>query len=203
MSFKISNAIVSCHDKTGIREFAEGIVELNPEARIFSSSGTFKVLSESVRDNLVDISDYTGFKEMPSGIVKTLHPKIHGGILADLKDESQKAYLEENSIAEFDLVAVNLYPFKRTVEQGQSFEAARQNIDVGGVSLLESASKNFLRVAPVCSPEDYSWIIQEIKGKKFELESRLRLAKKSFGYLSSYFNDVNNYFSSVVSDKVK
>ena len=203
MSFKISNAIISCYDKTGIKGFAERIVELNPEARIFSSSGTFRVLAESLKNNLVEISDYAGFKEMPSGLVKTLHPKIHGGILANLEDEEQRDYLEKNSIAKFDLVIVNLYPFKRTIDEGKSFEAVRQNIDIGGVSLLEAASKNFLRVAAVCSPEDYAWILQELKEKKFGLESRLRLAKKSFDYLSNYFNDINNYFSNVTFDKIK
>ena len=203
MNFKINNAIISCYDKKGINDFAEKIVELNPDMKIFSSSGTFKTLSESVKSNLVEISDYIGFKEMPSGLVKTLHPKIHSGILANVEDQNQKEYLEKNSIKKFDLVVVNLYPFKKTIDDGKPFETVRQNIDIGGVSLLESASKNFIRVIPICNPEDYDLVIQELKTNNLGIESRLNLAKKSFSYLNNYFNDLNNYFSKLNVESVK
>ena len=203
MSFKISNAIISCYDKTGLADFAGEIVELNPEAKIFSSSGTFRFLAEHVKTGLVEISDYTGFKEMPSGLVKTLHPKIHSGILADAEDESQRAYLEKNCIEMFDLVVVNLYPFKKVVEEKGDFETARRNIDIGGVSLLESASKNFVRVAPICSNEDYDWVVKEIKEGRFNERSRLRLAKKAFSYLSDYFVSVSDYFSKLDAGDIR
>ena len=203
MSFKISNAVISCYDKTGLAGFAGEIVRLNPEARIYSSSGTFRFLEGHVKKNLVEISDYTGFREMPSGLVKTLHPKIHSGILADTEDELQKAYLERNSIEKFDLVAVNLYPFRKVVDEQKDFETARRNIDIGGVSLLESASKNFIRVAPVCSPEDYGWVAGEIREGRFNEESRLRLARKAFSYLSGYLTDISDYFSKLDAGEIR
>ena len=205
MNVKISRAIMSCHDKSGLKEFAGELVRLNPNAKIFSSSGTFAALQETAGKNVAEISEYTGFREMPAGLVKTLHPKIHSGILADTGDESQKKYLEENGIETFDLVAVNLYPFEKVAAEGKGFEESRQNIDIGGVSLIESAAKNFLRVAVVTDPSDYPIIIENMRrnGGGTDIETRLKLAKKAFSHLHGYMGAINDYFSGLDAQEIK
>mgnify|MGYP001948541782 CR=1 FL=1 len=184
---KINNAIISCYDKTGLKEFVSKLVEYNPSIKIFSSSGTFRELESVAKDNLFEVAEYTGFPEMPGGLVKTLHPKVHAGLLADLSDEEHKKYLEENNIEAFDLVVVNLYPFEKVASEGADLETARQNIDIGGVSLIEAGAKNFKRVTVVTDPSDYDKVLQE--------SERLDLAKKAFAHLAHYFNEINNYFS--------
>ncbi|MAG15952.1 hypothetical protein CMO88_02730 [Candidatus Woesearchaeota archaeon] len=192
MNVKINRAIISCYDKTGLKEFVSELIKLNPDIKIFSSSGTFNELKEVASGNLVEVSEYVGFKEMPSGLVKTLHPKIHSGILADLEDEEQKSYLEKNGIEIFDLVVVNLYPF----EAKSSFKETRNNIDIGGVSLLESASKNFLRVSIVCNVNDYGKLLEKLKESDCSSDdnTRLELSKKAVAYLAKYLADINDYF---------
>ena len=205
MNVKINNAIISCYDKTNLEEFANQLVKTNPEIKIYSSSGTFKLLQQTTKNNLIEISEYTGFKEMPTGLVKTLHPKIHSGILADLNNPAQKKYLQENNIQTFDLVAVNLYPFEKTVEEKKSFEETRQTIDIGGVSLLESASKNFLRVATISDPNDYSKFINLLNKNNASSnpETRLNLAKKAFQHLNQYINAINKYFSKLSPKEIR
>ena len=189
MNVKIDNVIISCYEKKGLREFVSQLVKLNPDIKIFSSSGTYKELESVAKDNLVEISEYTGFPEMPGGLVKTLHPKIHAGILADINNSAHKKYLEDNGIQAFDLVVVNLYPFEKVVSEGADLETARKNIDVGGVSLLEAASKNFRRVTVVTDPDDYSKVLQESSE-----ELRLELAKKAFAHIAKYLNSISSYF---------
>lgn len=205
MNVKISRAIMSCYDKSGLREFAGELVRLNPQAKIFSSSGTFAALQETAGKNVAEISEYTGFREMPSGLVKTLHPKVHSGILADTRDESQKRYLQENGIETFDLVAVNLYPFEKVVAEGRGFEESRQNIDIGGVSLIESAAKNFLRVTAVTDPSDYPTVIENMRrnGGGTDIETRLKLAKKALSHLHGYIGAIRDYFAGLNADDIK
>jgi phosphoribosylaminoimidazolecarboxamide formyltransferase / IMP cyclohydrolase len=192
---KSINAIISCYDKTGLKEFVSQLVKLNPTIKIFSSSGTFKELEAVAKDNLVEISEYTGFPEMPGGLVKTLHPKIHAGILADVNNSEHTKYLDENGIETFDLVVVNLYPFEKVVGGGADLEKARQNIDIGGVALIEAAAKNFRRVAIVCSSNDYAIILKEIKeNNEISSETRLQLAKKAFAYIADYLAAISRYF---------
>lgn len=202
---RINNVLISCHDKTGLKYFAAELVKTNPDARIYCSSGTFTELKKAVAaDNLAEISEYTGIKEMPSGLVKTLHPKIHSGILADLDDEQQRKYMDDNNAVAFDLVVVNLYPFAAAAEAG-GIEKARANIDIGGVSLIESAAKNFLRVAVIVSPVDYEKLLEEIKTNKgsCSIDTRLKLAKAAMDYLSGYIDNIGSYYGKITAAAVK
>lgn len=191
---KVETAIISVYDKSGICDFADRLAKINPSIRIISSGGTFKELHKSIQDRLIDVSEYTGFAEMPGGLVKTLHPKIHGGILGN---EEQEEYMSEHGIRKIDLVSVNLYPFKSASQKG-SFENARTNIDIGGVSLIEAACKNFLRVAVVSDPSDYEILLDELR--KFNgcsrLSTRFALAKKAITRLSAYLSDISQYYNS-------
>ena len=193
---KIRNAIISCYDKSGLKEFAAELLRINPELKIYSSSGTCARLREVAKDNVAEISEYVGFAEMPSGLVKTLHPKIHSGILADTENKEHAGYMEKNGIKAFDLVVVNLYPFEKIVKEGKDGEEIRQNIDVGGVSLLEAASKNFLRVAVVCDPDDYGWLLEILRKNHgaSDLKARLDLAKKAVSRLQNYFTGIDAHY---------
>ena len=202
---KINNVLISCYDKTGLKYFAAELAKINPDVRIYCSSGTFNELKKAVAAaNLLEISEYTGTKEMPVGLVKTLHPKIHSGILADLNDREQLKYLEENKAVAFDLAVVNLYPFSTAAKEG-AIEKARMNIDIGGVSLIEAAAKNFLRVAVIVSPVDYEKVLEELKKNKggCNIDTRLRLAKAAMGYLSAYIGNISNYYDRLTTAAVK
>lgn len=202
---KINNALISCYDKTGLKYFAAELVKINPDVRIYCSSGTFNELKKAVAaENLIEISEYTGIREMPAGLVKTLHPKIHSGILADIDDEQQRKYLEENKAVAFDLVAVNLYPFAAAAE-GASIEKARANIDIGGVSLIESSAKNFLRVAVIVSPVDYEKVLDEMRKNSGScgIETRFQLAKTAMNYLSAYIGNISDYYNKLTIAAVK
>ncbi len=192
----INNALISSHDKTGLKYFASELVKHNKGVRIYCSSGTFNELKKSVpAENLAEVSEYTGTKEMPSGLVKTLHPKIHSGILANLEDREHSQYIESIDAVPFDLVVVNLYPFAEAAH-GTSIERARTNMDIGGVSLIEAASKNFLRVTVIVSPVDYEKVLEELrKNSGCGIELRLQLAKAALNYLSGYIENMSNYFN--------
>jgi phosphoribosylaminoimidazolecarboxamide formyltransferase / IMP cyclohydrolase len=201
---KIKNVLISCHNKTGLKYFASELVKLNPMVKIYSSGGTYRELKEAVGENLVEISSYTGFPEMPGGLVKTLHPKIHAGILAEIGDREQALYLEENGIVSFDLVVVNLYPFQEAVHAGNGFSHARKNIDIGGVSLLEASVKNFLRVAVVCDIQDYESILEILRSERgTEKDLRLTLAQKAATYLAAYLSAINNYFKGLSAHDIE
>ncbi len=201
---KIRNVLMSCHDKTGLKYFAAELVKLNPKIKLYCSSGTFKELEKVITPaNLVEISEYTGTKEMPSGLVKTLHTKIHSGILADADDEEQKKYLDSIKAVAFDLIVVNLYPFA-AVAEGGSIEKARTNIDIGGVSLIEAASKNFLRVAVIVSPVDYEKLLEELRKEgTCSFDTRVKLAKEGMGYLSGYIGNISKYYDKLNPSAVK
>lgn len=201
---KICNAIISCYDKSGLKEFVAELLKINPELKVYSSSGTCAKLKGIAKDNVAEISEYVGFAEMPSGLVKTLHPKIHSGILADTENKEHAKYLEENGIKTFDLVVVNLYPFEKVVKEGKDAEEIRQNIDVGGVSLLEAASKNFLRVATVCDPDDYTWLAETLKRNagSLDLKTRLDLAKKTMSRLCNYFAGIDGHYQKLKADEL-
>ena len=201
---RIMNALISCYDKTGLKYFAAELVKLNPDVKIYCSSGTYSELAKGVsKSSLVEIADYTGTKEMPSGLVKTLHPKIHSGILADLNDEEQKKYLDDIKAVAFDLVVVNLYPFATAAEE-KSIEKARTNMDIGGVSLIEAAAKNFLRVTVVVSPVDYEKILELLrKNNSIGIDVRLQLAKTALNYLNGYVSSMDGYFEKLTGAAVK
>src|SRR5438309_1710753 len=162
MSQAIQRAILSVTDKTGLADFARKLSGMGVE--LISTGGTAKLLRDS-GITVKDISDLTGFPEMLDGRVKTLHPKVHGGILHRREDPSHRAAVAEHGIAAIDMVVVNLYAFEKTAAKpGVQFEELVENIDIGGPSMIRSAAKNFHDVAIVTSPADYEAIAAEMSG---------------------------------------
>ncbi|MDB4849728.1 bifunctional phosphoribosylaminoimidazolecarboxamide formyltransferase/IMP cyclohydrolase [bacterium] len=186
----IKRALISVSDKTGIAEFAKGLSILNIE--ILSTGGTAKLL----RDNnipVTEVSDFTGYPEMMSGRVKTLNPKIHGGILARRgKDEE---LMLQNDIKPIDLVVVNLYPFQKTIQNPEcSEEDAIENIDIGGPAMLRSSAKNHISVTVIVDSSDYRFVLDEMhKNGDTTLEMRKSLALKTFEYTAQYDGAIANY----------
>ena len=183
---KIQRAILSVTDKTGLVEFARCLAGLGVE--LISTGGTSRLLRES-GVAVKDISELTGFPEMLDGRVKTLHPKVHGGILHMRAKPEHQAAVAEHGIAPIDMVVVNLYAFEKTAAKpGVPFEELIENIDIGGPSMIRSAAKNFHDVAVVTSPSDYASIADEMarSGAQLSLETRWRLAQKAFATTAAY-----------------
>ena len=191
---RIERALISVSDKRGIVEFSRALTELGIE--IVSTGGTASLL----RDNKVavkDVSEITGFPEMMDGRVKTLHPKVHGGILA-LRDNPQHvAKMKEHGIVPIDLVVVNLYPFEATVARGAAFEEIVENIDIGGPTMVRAAAKNHNHVGVIVDPEDYQPILAELKanGGALTPATRFRLLRKAFQHSAHYDAAISNYFA--------
>ena len=160
----IKRALISVSDKTGVAEFAKKLHSLGIE--ILSTGGTFKLLAEQDIP-VVQVSDYTGFPEMMSGRIKTLHPKVHGGILGRRDSEDHIRSMEEHGIRPIDLVVINLYPFENTInKEGCSLDDAIENIDIGGPAMVRSAAKNFNDVTVVVKSADYPVVLKEIEENK-------------------------------------
>lgn len=186
MSQKIQRAILSVTDKSGIADFAHKLAGMGVE--LVSTGGTAKLLRES-GVAVKDISDLTGFPEMLDGRVKTLHPKVHGGILHRREDPAHRAAVAQHGIEPIDMVVVNLYAFEKTAtKQGVHFEELIENIDIGGPSMIRSAAKNFHDVAIVTSPADYDSIASEMarSGGGLSSETKWRLAQKAFATTAAY-----------------
>ena len=190
---KIKTALISVSDKTGIVEFAKFLSENGVE--IISTGGTARLLKEnSLAVTLV--SDHTGYPEMMDGRVKTLHPKIHGGLLAKRDDKKHQKSMEEWNITPIDLLVVNLYPFEATVSKKDcSFEDAIENIDIGGPSMVRSAAKNHKEVAVIVNPGSYEKLMQELRDDDFSLgeKTRLLLAQEAFALTARYDSLISNY----------
>src|SRR5712675_3359155 len=183
---RIQRAILSVTDKTGLVDFARQLSGLGIE--LISTGGTAKLLRES-GIAVKDISELTGFPEMLDGRVKTLHPKVHGGILHRREDPAHRAAVAEHGIQPIDMVVVNLYAFEKTAAKpGVHFDEIIENIDIGGPSMVRSAAKNFRDVAIVTSPDDYVAIAQEMatSGGDLGLTTRWRLAQKAFATTAAY-----------------
>ena len=178
-------ALVSVSDKTGLVDFVSGLQAAGWE--IIATGGTQKLLENS-GIKTIGISDVTGFPEICDGRVKTLHPKVHGGLLARRDEPSHLQALEENGISFIDLVCVNLYPFRETIaKEGVSMADAIENIDIGGPSMLRSAAKNYNDVTVVCDPADYNTILAEINATgNTTLETRLQLSAKAYTHTAQY-----------------
>lgn len=177
--------MVSVSDKTGLVDFVKGLRELGWE--IIATGGTQKLL-EANSIPTIGISEVTGFPEILDGRVKTLHPKVHGGILARRDLQSHMQTLKEQEIETIDLVCVNLYPFRQTIsKEGVSFEDAIENIDIGGPSMVRSSAKNFRDVTVVCDPADYPTVLSELKANgSTSLQTRLRLSAKAYTHTAEY-----------------
>ena len=178
-------ALVSVSDKTGLVDFVSGLQAAGWE--IIATGGTQKLLENS-GIKTIGISDITGFPEICDGRVKTLHPKVHGGLLARRDEESHLQALRENGIEFIDLVCVNLYPFRQTIaKEGVSMADAIENIDIGGPSMLRSAAKNYNDVTVVCDPADYDAILAEINATgNTSVETRLQLSAKAYTHTAQY-----------------
>ena len=190
---ELKRALISVSDKTGIVDFARQLNEFNVE--ILSTGGTAKILKDN-NIPVIDVSDYTGFPEMLNGRVKTLHPKIHAGLLALRQNSEHMQTLQEHAIGLIDMVVVNLYPFEKTVaKKGVTEEEAIENIDIGGPSMLRSASKNHQSVAVVSNPNQYQKIIQELKQNsgKISPQTVKKLAVQVFRLTAQYDNAIYKY----------
>lgn len=185
-------AIFSVSNKRGVVEFASSLVKLGWE--IIATGGTMKVLKEAGLP-VTNISEVTGFPEICDGRVKTLHPKVHGGLLGRRDLEDHKRQLEENGIEYIDMVVVNLYPFEATIaKEGVSLEEAVENIDIGGPSMLRSAAKNFNSVTVVCNPDNYRMVLDEIeKNGDTTLATRMKLSAEAYTHTALYDTHIAEY----------
>jgi phosphoribosylaminoimidazolecarboxamide formyltransferase/IMP cyclohydrolase len=192
---KIKTALISVSDKSGIVPFAEFLSDKG--VKILSTGGTAKALRDAGM-NVVDVSDHTGSPEIMDGRVKTLHPKIHGGILAVRDDKSHQAACKENDIEGIDIVIVNLYPFAETVAAGRDFNSCIENIDIGGPSMIRSAAKNHKDVVIVVNPDDYEKVMEEIENNNGDvsIDFRQQLAATAFTKTSEYDATISAWFAS-------
>jgi phosphoribosylaminoimidazolecarboxamide formyltransferase/IMP cyclohydrolase len=190
-------ALISVYDKTGLQEFARGLADLGWE--LVASGGTADFLETEVGLDVERVEELTGVAEMLGGRVKTLHPRIHAAILARRDDEDDVATLDEQSIRPFDLVCVNLYPFSEVAGRyGVREEEAVEMIDIGGPSMLRGAAKNFAHVAPVCRPERYGSVLQELrKHGDLSLTTRRALAAEAFATTAAYEAAIARWFGDV------
>ena len=197
---RIQRALISVSNKSGVVEFSRALTELGIE--IVSTGGTASLLRDH-RIAVKDVSELTGFPEMMDGRVKTLHPKIHGGILALRDHPEHVAKMNEHGIAPIDLVVVNLYPFEATVARGAAFAEVVENIDIGGPSMVRAAAKNHRYVGVVVDPDDYNDVIAELKRNDRALSdaTHFRLFCKAFEHTARYDGAISNYFSSLGEDK--
>ena len=199
---KIKRALVSVSNKEGIIEFCSSLAN-DYGIEIISTGGTLKTLLEAGIE-AIDISDHTGFPEIMDGRVKTLHPKVHGGILA--RRNIDQEVMAENQIKEIDLVVVNLYPFIETIaKEDTTLEIAIENIDIGGPSMVRSAAKNNLFVGVVVEPDDYKIVLEEISNNEgaISLETRRKLAAKAFSHTANYDSAISNYLNQQQETKPK
>ncbi|MFB3923484.1 MAG: bifunctional phosphoribosylaminoimidazolecarboxamide formyltransferase/IMP cyclohydrolase [Terriglobia bacterium] len=197
---KISRALISVSDKTGVAEFAEGLAALGVE--ILSTGGTAKLLRDKGL-KVRDVSDLTGFPEMLDGRVKTLHPKVHGGLLAIRSNPEHQKQVQAHGIEFIDLVCVNLYPFEKTAAKpGVKFEEIIENIDIGGPSMIRSASKNFEDVTVVVDSADYATVLEEMRanGGCTTRETRARLSRKAFATTAAYDGAISATLQKLAAD---
>ncbi len=192
---KIKRALISVSDKTGLAEFAKGLHKLGVE--IISTGGTSGLL-RSANVPVKEVSEYTGFPEMLDGRVKTLHPKIHGGLLAVRDNPEHMKQLEQHGIGVIDMVVVNLYPFEKIIEKKNvGLEDAIENIDIGGPSMLRSAAKNYKSVAVICSPARYTEILKELENNSGILSDKVlvNLAIEVFERTGQYDRTIGNFLN--------
>jgi phosphoribosylaminoimidazolecarboxamide formyltransferase/IMP cyclohydrolase len=194
---KIGRAIISVTDKTGVVDFAKSLSKFG--VQILSTGGTARVLRDG-GISVMEISEYTGFPEMMDGRIKTLHPKVHGGLLGRRDKPEHVSMMKEHGIENVDLVVVNLYQFEKTVEkEGVTLEEAIENIDIGGPAMLRSSAKNFNDVTVVVDPSDYIAVLKEMEetGGTTSLKTRFRLAKKVFRLTHGYDGAISRYLEKV------
>ncbi len=197
---KIKRALLSVSDKTGLAEFARALAERGVE--IVSTGGTAKLLKEA-GIAVTDVAQVTGLPEMMDGRVKTLHPKIHGGLLAKRGDAAHERALAEHAIPPIDLLVVNLYPFEATVARGGDFDSCIENIDIGGPAMIRAAAKNHESVTVVVEPEDYERVLAEMDAHDgaTTLDLRKSLAAKAFSRTGAYDAAIASWFASALGEQ--
>ena len=198
----VKRALISLSDKTGVVDFALALKDLGVE--ILSTGGTAKMLADAGVP-VIEVADYTGFPEMLDGRVKTLHPKIHGGILGRRDLPEHVAKMEEYEIGNIDMVCVNLYPFAATIAKpGCTLEDAIENIDIGGPTMVRSAAKNWKHVAIVTDNADFEAIVTELQQGSGVIsdKTRFNLARKAFSHTAQYDGMISNYLTSVSDEKL-
>ncbi len=207
---KIKHVLVSVSDKKGLDKLIPELIGINPEIRFFSTGGTYsrikEILGSGAGSCLTQVSDYTGQQETQGGLVKTLDFKIYLGLLTETYNSSHQEDMSRTGAVSIDMVVVNLYPFKQTIEKpGVVVEEARGNIDIGGPCMIRAAAKNYLRVAPVVDPADYGSIISFIEEHEgyLSLEQRFYLAQKAFKHTAGYDGAIADYLGSQSFDNVK
>jgi len=194
-SVKVNHALISVSDKTGLGELAKGLADLGVE--MLSTGGTHRLLTEQGL-KVGEVAQYTGFPEMMDGRVKTLHPKIHGGLLGR-RDQDQEV-MARHDISPIDLLVVNLYPFEATVaDPACTLQEAIENIDIGGPAMLRSAAKNMHSVAVVVDIDDYSAVLEELEENEGCLtgETRFSLAVKAFSHVAHYDAAIEKYLMGI------
>jgi phosphoribosylaminoimidazolecarboxamide formyltransferase / IMP cyclohydrolase len=196
---RISRALLSVSDKSGLVEFARALAAYGIE--LVSTGGTAKALAAAGL-KVRDVSDLTGFPEMMDGRLKTLHPKVHGGLLAVRDNRDHVAAMQAHGIAPIDLLVVNLYPFEATVQGGADFAHCIENIDIGGPAMIRGAAKNHADVAVVVDPQDYAALLDELKahGGATTAALRRRLAAKAYGRTAAYDAAISNWFAGQIGD---
>jgi len=200
-SYTIRRALISVSDKSGVEAFAKALSEKGVD--ILSTGGTAKLLREKGIP-CRDVSDYTGFPEMMDGRVKTLNPKVHGGILARRDNPGDLASMAEHGIEQIDLVCVNLYPFREAVaKDGCTIEDAIENIDIGGPCMVRASAKNHKFVTIVVDPTDYAMILDSMDNNSLDEAKRRALAVKAFAHTAAYDGAIANHFSALNADGSK
>jgi phosphoribosylaminoimidazolecarboxamide formyltransferase / IMP cyclohydrolase len=196
---RITRALLSVSDKTGLADFARALEGFGVE--LVSTGGTAKALQEASL-KVTDVSALTGFPEMMDGRVKTLHPKVHGGLLGIRANKEHAAAMESHGIKPIDLLVVNLYPFEATVAKGAAFDDCIENIDIGGPAMIRAAAKNHADVAVVVEPSDYEKVLSELNQHNgmTTLELRQKLAAKAYARTAAYDAAISNWFAATLHD---
>lgn len=207
----VRRAIVSVSNKSGLREFILSLLSICPELVLYSTGGTYTAIESTLgvgeaMKHLRRITDYTGQPEMQGGLVKTLDYRIYLGLLSETYNESHRADLRRMQVDPFDLVVVNLYPFPEAVSRpGATVEDGRTHIDIGGPTLLRAGAKNFLRVATLCDPADYSDFLEVLRtqGGTTTLADRFRWAKKVFKLTASYDASISRFLDDLGEESLE
>src|SRR5271169_3985015 len=196
---RITRALLSVSDKTGLTGFAKALTDRGVE--LVSTGGTAKALKDAGL-RVIDVAELTGFPEMMDGRVKTLHPKVHGGLLAIRANKEHSVSMEKHGIKPIDLLVVNLYPFEATVAKGAAFDDCIENIDIGGPAMIRAAAKNHADVTVVVEPEDYAKVLAELATHdgKTTLALRKTLAAKAYARTAAYDAAISGWFAETLGD---
>ena len=199
---KVRHVLVSVSDKSGLDEFIPQLVEMNPDIRFFSTGGTFgrirEILGPQAATCLTRVSDYTGQPETQGGLVKTLDFKIYLGLLTETYNDAHQRDLERTGSVAIDMVVANLYPFRETIARPDvTVEQARGNIDIGGPCMIRASAKNFIRVASVVDPADYTDVLSDMQAGRgmTSLALRFRLARKAFAHTAAYDRTIADFLA--------